>query len=214
MDSSLLFNDGNVIEFFGNTSSDLNFQKIEYGEAKWDAAKYGSPAYIGRVATMKDGFFRGTLMNLCRINSVINCGQGDVEDPIIGRFFRGRNDNIHVIFYVIKVFCSRCWIKKKIDKQNYGVISAGKSSNEAWNSDCISDGYFSFYAKEFYTTGDKDKKAATDIVTAEYERLLEHCKNFKNKADEFVDRFEEIKEDMFDLLDKFEDIDKHEISYI
>lgn len=213
MDSSLLFDEGNVIEISGNTSQDYSFINLSNGEVKWNAAKYGPPAYMGRIVTKNDGIFYGVLMDLCAVNR-FGSGQSYGETPVVGRFFKGRNDNIHVIFYTLSAFNCACWLKKKIEKHGYGIISAGKCSDEEWNSDCICHGYFSFKFQEFHVDNDEDRKASISVTAAEYERLLKKSENYSSRADEFINRFEIIKESMFDLFDKFEDIDKHEISYI
>ena len=211
--SSLLFNEGNVIEIFGNTSRDYGFINLSSGSVKWNAAKYGPPAYMGRIVTKNDGIFYGVLMDLCAVNR-FGSGQSYGETPVVGRFFKGRNDNTHVIFYTLSASNCAYWLKKKIEKQGYGIIGAGKYSNEELNSHCVCSGYFSFKFQEFHVDNDEDRKASISVTTAEYERLLKKSEKYSSRADEFINRFEDIKEDMFDLLDKFEDIDEHEISYI
>ena len=191
MEYSTLFNEGNVFEMSGNIALGRDFENM-----KWKSPAYGPAAYVGKIVTEKDGFFHGYFMNL------VVSGIG--EYPVVGRFVKGRNENVHVLFYVIKTLGCECWMKRKLSKRNYGVRAVNDCCSKERKKYHI-DGFFSFDLEEHYIKDAKDKEALTSIITAEYERLLRIDKSFKNEANDFTGKFDSVMDSMLDLIDELEE---------
>lgn len=205
MDNSTLFNEGNIFEIYGNIAPTGS---SPHSDAEWVAAEYGPPAYVGRIITGKDGFFRGYLLSFMAFKVM---GWSGCEDPVVGRFIKGRNEKVHVLFCTIKELGSRCWMKRKLDKKSNGVYSISRNSDKE-RSQCHLEGFFTFNIIGHYVKNNEDKEALASVITTEYERLLRGSKSLSDKADEFTNWFDSIKENMLDLIDRIED-EEYTISF-
>jgi len=200
-DSKLEIRENTTYEIGGNLAY---FRSSFSGSSmKWEARQHSAPAYIGRIVTAEEGdFFYGYIMSLWKMSV---SSYGDCIKPIVGRFIKGRNNNTHIIFATIDDFACRCYMKKKIDEYNYGIFTSGEYSDKEWSVESF-DGYFTCHAHKSYVANEEDGKAMADVIMSEYARLIKRDKKYQTKVDNFVKRFEYVKEKMLDLIDEREDI--------
>ena len=205
-DSKLEIRDNTVYEIRGN----LAFESVN--ETKWEAGKF-KLAFIGRVCTEKDGFFRGYLMKLFRLNTLSSLG--GIEVPVIGRFIKGRNDSTTIIFATIDdTDGTRLWIKKKVDEGfGYGIITDPCFyGGEKWVDNKMGlSGYIQCEVfKAVVNEGSEDdKKALVTMVSTAYSCSLNRWRNRdenKKQAEAFIENYDSIENALLDLLDKHEGV--------
>ena len=160
------------------------------------------------------GFFRGWL---------IDNHSSEVEHAaIVGRFLKGRNDRVDMIFSTIDNDCYRIWMKKKLHKMSdFGVVNFPRYYYEEWNDaddakDEKTSGYFTIEIDRcFDDTEEKEQLAKLrESISVEHSRLIGLHEYLPAKAKEFKEKFGSIKEFMLDLYDLFEDEkEQKEIKY-
>lgn len=130
---SLFFSEikkGSVFEIKGNFAEDDDYDKLRSGKAQWNAPKYYPSAYIGQIVVDDGGFFRGWLID--------NQSSRVEHVAIVGRFLKGRNDRVDMIFSTIYNDCYRFWMKKKLHKMSdFSVVNSPRYYYEEWDDELI-----------------------------------------------------------------------------
>ena len=207
-DSKLMIYDNTVYEISGNLAR-RDYQNDK--KSLWEAAEM-KLAFVGRVVTMTNGFFQGYLVNLYSIDT-FRPSLRDAEIPIMGRFVKGRNDSVDIVFVSTEGSSyNRFWIKKKVNLGVCGIFTNACSikDDKDWSRQLYYDGYFNCDAKKAYVSSDDEMEELVSIVRSVYAYHTK-TKSAKN-AEKAIGDFDCIQDRLLDLLDEHESVSA-DISY-
>ena len=200
-DSKLKICDNTVYEISGNLAYNGSMDV-----PCWEASE-NQLAFVGRIVTSTQGFFKGYLVNLYSLDT-FHRSFGDAEVPIVGRFVDGRNGSINIVFASTDGGYSRFWMKKKINTGGCGILSYAYTcgDNNEWIRQLRHGGYFRCDVRKAYIDHEEeDAPELASIIESTYTFRTKRCKCAQN-AEKAIYDFSNIKERLLDILDEHEGV--------